>query len=361
MDTKKRSGFRRLALRSIVVIVALWLGAHVSLAQNPPHTPQLNTDYFAGTVVGWYPSIQSAVSSTCTTPGARVVIPAAAGVTDTIGAVTGGCTKVSILDRRVVPELPYVWNGSAYIAVPYASGSVSAVTVVPANGVSATVANQGTTPALTFTLGAITPSSAAVGGTTKVQSTTPATSSLNQASPSFFIGGTCWNGTTSVNCGAQFSLTPATSGVNPAVTLNISAFGTTGQFGFTVPFIATSTLNVAGQAQFFQAETVATSKATSSANFSAGIMQLQGSFWNGTAATPDSWGFIQTLGTGANPTSNLLFSHSGSTGFASITFGGTATGIIMPSLHSVTGQRILCVDTAGTITAVPASTGCTGT
>ena len=39
------------------------------------------------------------------------------------------------------------------------SGSVTAVTVTTANGVSATVANQGTTPALTFTLGAITPSS----------------------------------------------------------------------------------------------------------------------------------------------------------------------------------------------------------
>lgn len=38
------------------------------------------------------------------------------------------------------------------------SGTVTAVTVVSTNGVSATVANQGTTPALTFTLGDITPS-----------------------------------------------------------------------------------------------------------------------------------------------------------------------------------------------------------
>lgn len=44
------------------------------------------------------------------------------------------------------------------------SGSVSAVTIVTANGVSGSVANQGTTPAITITLGAITPSSINTGG-----------------------------------------------------------------------------------------------------------------------------------------------------------------------------------------------------
>lgn len=44
-------------------------------------------------------------------------------------------------------------------------GSVTAVTVATANGVSATVANQGTTPAFTFTLGAITPDSVTVPAT----------------------------------------------------------------------------------------------------------------------------------------------------------------------------------------------------
>ena len=39
------------------------------------------------------------------------------------------------------------------------TGTVTAVTVTPANGVSASVANQGTTPALTFSLGAIAPTS----------------------------------------------------------------------------------------------------------------------------------------------------------------------------------------------------------
>ncbi len=53
---------------------------------------------------------------------------------------------------------------------PAGTGSVTAVTVTTANGVSATVANQGTTPALTFTLGAITPST--VNGLTLATTTT---------------------------------------------------------------------------------------------------------------------------------------------------------------------------------------------
>ena len=44
------------------------------------------------------------------------------------------------------------------------STAVTAVTIATANGVSATVANQGTTPALTLTLGAITPSSVNTSG-----------------------------------------------------------------------------------------------------------------------------------------------------------------------------------------------------
>lgn len=48
---------------------------------------------------------------------------------------------------------------------PSGSGTVTAVTVATANGVSASVANQGSTPELTFTLGALTPSSVAATGT----------------------------------------------------------------------------------------------------------------------------------------------------------------------------------------------------
>src|SRR6185369_5185951 len=46
-----------------------------------------------------------------------------------------------------------------------ASGTVTSVSVVTANGVSGSVANPTTTPAITLTLGAITPSSVAASGT----------------------------------------------------------------------------------------------------------------------------------------------------------------------------------------------------
>jgi len=54
----------------------------------------------------------------------------------------------------------------ASIGCGTSAGTVTSVSVATANGVSATVANPTTTPALTFTLGAITPSSLAVAGGT---------------------------------------------------------------------------------------------------------------------------------------------------------------------------------------------------
>lgn len=66
------------------------------------------------------------------------------------------------------------WNGSTEVPTKNAlydviqslgTGSVTNVSVTPANGVSAVVTNPTTTPDLTFTLGAITPSSVAAVGT----------------------------------------------------------------------------------------------------------------------------------------------------------------------------------------------------
>lgn len=64
--------------------------------------------------------------------------------------------------------LIYRWSGSIYVEISTAgggSGTVTNVSVVSANGVSGSVANSTTTPAITLTLGAITPSSVAATGT----------------------------------------------------------------------------------------------------------------------------------------------------------------------------------------------------
>lgn len=66
-------------------------------------------------------------------------------------------------------------NGSAWIPLSSTTGTVTTVSVATANGVSGTVATATTTPAITLTLGAITPTSVAATTTVKTGSYTVAT------------------------------------------------------------------------------------------------------------------------------------------------------------------------------------------
>ena len=59
----------------------------------------------------------------------------------------------------------YTGNYNDLLNKPTTSGTVTSVSVLPANGVSGTVANPTTTPAITLTLGAITPTSVVSSGT----------------------------------------------------------------------------------------------------------------------------------------------------------------------------------------------------
>ena len=72
--------------------------------------------------------------------------------------------SVYILQTQGVGSAP-VWNSVGL-------GTVTSVSVVTANGVSATVDTPTTTPSLTFTLGAITPSSVVTGALTATGATT---------------------------------------------------------------------------------------------------------------------------------------------------------------------------------------------
>jgi hypothetical protein len=89
--------------------------------QGPVMTPQVNTDYYVGTVSGFYPSIQNAVTQRCAAGGlgSRVIIPAGSPADGTSGytisAVTGGCVKVTLEDRRVAPVGDYKWITTAYV------------------------------------------------------------------------------------------------------------------------------------------------------------------------------------------------------------------------------------------------------
>ena len=88
--------------------------------------------------------------------------------------------------RVLAPTAIKVTNGSlscngktCTITIGSGSGTVTSVSVTTANGVSGSVANATTTPAITLTLGAITPTSVAINGGATVTKVLSATASLD--------------------------------------------------------------------------------------------------------------------------------------------------------------------------------------
>lgn len=82
---------------------------------------------------------------------------------------------------------------------------------------------------------------------------------------------------------------------------------------------------IAGQGQLAVNATetiwIAGNKATSSANYSAPPIGFFSTYWNGTATTSDIWQIGPGLGNGTNPSSALVFSHSGPpSSFAGVNF-----------------------------------------
>lgn len=85
-------------------------------------------------------------------------------VTGPLAAYAGGDTPSAFTLGIVDSADAAAWRTAIGAGTSSTTGTVTAVTITTANGVSASVANQGTTPALTVTLGAITPSSVAASG-----------------------------------------------------------------------------------------------------------------------------------------------------------------------------------------------------
>lgn len=96
--------------------------------------------------------------------GGGVSVEAAAGqvrVSHPISVMGGEATFILTGDTNLI--LPR--TGTLATTSSLTGGTVTSVSVVTANGVSGSVANPTTTPAITITLGAITPSSVAASGT----------------------------------------------------------------------------------------------------------------------------------------------------------------------------------------------------
>lgn len=139
---------------------------------------------------------------------------------------TGTVSKLYITDDN---NNMYHWNGSAYEALSSGggAGTVTTVSVASANGISGTVSNATTTPAITLSLGAITPSS--VNGLT-----------LTALSTGFSLAG----GTTSKTLTVSNTLTLAGT---DSSTLNIGTGGTLGSAAFTSLPNSFSSVAVSGQ------------------------------------------------------------------------------------------------------------------
>src|SRR3990167_11221648 len=110
-----------------------------------------------------------------TIPGTSLNNPVTAsqggtGATSLTGVIIGNGT--SVMTAVALGSLQSIRMNSAgtayeaYTPSDVFAGTVTTISVVTANGVSATVANASTTPALTFTLGSITPSSVQISGLT---------------------------------------------------------------------------------------------------------------------------------------------------------------------------------------------------
>lgn len=131
---------------------------------NTPVIPaQLNLTGTGGIVVsGTYPNINVSGGSGFTTAGIDLI----ALSSSTIGLDTLNYRKVDTLIGVNDSTLNFILNGVTHTVVLRGGqkgggagvGSVTTVSVVTANGVSGSVANASSTPAITITLGAITPS-----------------------------------------------------------------------------------------------------------------------------------------------------------------------------------------------------------
>lgn len=128
---------------SFVVIFVTMFGLFIAnvagQGTSKTQTAQLNSTYFVGSVEGFYTTIQSAITKSCTIgSGAVVNIPAGSSPSDNISSITGGCTAVTILDSRSIPNACYSWSGSQYSIASCASG-----TATPGSPLTSTQYNNG--------------------------------------------------------------------------------------------------------------------------------------------------------------------------------------------------------------------------
>lgn len=86
------------------------------------------------------------------------------GLVDLSTSVTGNLSVTHFDSGTNASNTTYLRGDGTWVVPPGSGGTVTSVSIVTANGVSGSVATQTTTPAITLTLGAITPTSVAASG-----------------------------------------------------------------------------------------------------------------------------------------------------------------------------------------------------
>lgn len=212
-----------------------------------------------------------------------------------------------------------------------ASGNVIAATQVPLLNAANTFTNNNT-----------------------IATAIPATSSVNNNSPTFSLSGSFWNGTASGTDIWEWQDVVG-SGANPSVTYTLNHTTTNQGTAITVPSVNipynTNVLNLftGGQVDALLVSATDTVRGVlvvqaggaitgSSTNVNSGSLETAGSYFNGTTGVLDKWDWIGVLGAGTTPTSTYTLSHTGSSG---------ATAISMPFPISLKALQVTAAMTPG--------------
>lgn len=111
-------------LAAIAVALFSFTAATAQTNLGPVNSPYINSTLYVGSTPGWFANIQLAVTYGCGVGQHRVVnIPAGYTGSDSITAVTGGCSAVYIKDERAIPNACYTLVSGSYAATSCSGGT----------------------------------------------------------------------------------------------------------------------------------------------------------------------------------------------------------------------------------------------
>jgi hypothetical protein len=213
------------------------------------------------------------------------------------------------------------------------SGTVTSVSVATANGISGSVANPTTTPAITLTLGAITPSSVAIGAGSAITSSGAGGALGSNAFTSTaympLAGGT-FTGTVTFNDASTYG----SSGIS-GTTINNSIIGGSTAAPGTFTALNATTLGMAGNITFSTANAVVGGSAGTSVALTVQTANQSGAF---NASTLTLKGGNNSQASGTNNAGAVAITGGNASGAGSTGNGGGVAITLGTSVGGTAGQ-----------------------